>query len=68
MQGAEKERTFGTVKVFSKIKEKIAKKTENRSFAEFKEYLNKRKLRTTKQILLAHISNKTKVVVFPKMK
>ena len=67
MQGAEKERTFGTVKVFSKIKEKIAKKTENRSFAEFKEYLNKRTLRTTKQTLLAHISNKTKVVVFLKM-
>ena len=67
MQGAEKERTFGTVKVFSKIKEKIAKKTENRSFAEFKEYLNKRTLRKTKQILLAHISNKTKVVVFLKM-
>lgn len=43
-----KEKTFDTVKVFREIKEKIAKETEKMSFAEFKEYLNKNKLRTAK--------------------
>ena len=43
-----KEKTFDTVKVFREIKEKIAKETENMSFAEFKEYLNKNKLQITK--------------------
>ncbi len=43
-----KENTFDTVKVFRKIKEKIAKETENMTFAEFKEYLNKNKLQTAK--------------------
>ncbi|MEY4905479.1 MAG: hypothetical protein RLZZ292_3294 [Bacteroidota bacterium] len=38
------EKNFDTVKVFQEIKEKIAKDTENMSFAEFKEYLNKNKL------------------------
>ncbi len=34
-----KEKTFDTVKIFREIKEKIAKETENMSFAEFKKYL-----------------------------
>jgi hypothetical protein len=40
------EKTFDTVKVFREIKEKIAKETENMSYAEFKEYLSKNKLKT----------------------
>ena len=43
-----KEKTFDTVKVFREIKEKIAKETEKMNFAEFKEYLNKNKLQTSK--------------------
>lgn len=43
-----KEKAFDTVKVFREIKEKIAKETENMTFAEFKEYLNRNKLKTTK--------------------
>jgi hypothetical protein len=43
-----KEKTFDTVKVFREIKEKIAKETEKMTFAQFKEYLNKNKLTTTK--------------------
>ena len=43
-----KEKAFDTVKVFREIKEKIAKETEKMTFAEFKEYLNKNKLRTAK--------------------
>ena len=43
-----KEKTFDTVKVFRQIKEKIAKETENMTYAEFKEYLNKNKLQTPK--------------------
>ena len=39
------EKSFDTVKVFRDIKEKIAKETENMSFLEFKEYLNKNKLK-----------------------
>jgi hypothetical protein len=43
-----KEKVFDTVKVFREIKEKIAKETEKMTFAEFKEYLTKNKLRTAK--------------------
>jgi hypothetical protein len=43
-----KEKTFDTVKVFREIKEKIAKETEKMSFSEFKEYLNKNRLQTSK--------------------
>ncbi len=43
-----KEKTFDTVKVFRAIKEKIAKETENMTFQEFKEYLNKNKLTSAK--------------------
>jgi hypothetical protein len=43
-----KEKTFDTVKVFREIKEKIAKETEKMTFAEFKEYLTKNKLQTSK--------------------
>ena len=46
-----KEKAFDTVKVFREIKEKIAKDTEKMNFAEFKEYLNKNKLKTAKQTL-----------------
>lgn len=42
------EKIFDTVKVFREIKEKIAKETENMTFAQFKEYLNQNKLETTK--------------------
>ncbi|MEZ5004461.1 MAG: hypothetical protein R2730_15620 [Chitinophagales bacterium] len=41
-----KEKEFDTVKFFREIKEKIAKETQGMTFAEFKEYLNKRKLKT----------------------
>lgn len=43
-----KEKTFDTVKVFREIKEKIAKETAKMTFAEFKEYLNKNRLKITK--------------------
>jgi hypothetical protein len=43
------EKKFDTVKVFREIKEKIAKETENMNFAEFKEYLNKHKLKTVQK-------------------
>lgn len=43
-----KEKTFDTVKVFRTIKEKIAKETEKMTFKQFKEYLNKNKLKTSK--------------------
>jgi hypothetical protein len=43
-----KEKAFDTVKVFRGIKEKIAKETEKMNFAEFKEYLKKNKLKTSK--------------------
>ena len=43
-----KEKTFDTVKVFRTIKEKIAKETEKMTFEQFKEYLNKNKLKTSK--------------------
>lgn len=43
-----KEKTFDTVKVFRAIKEKIAKETEKMTFAEFKEYLNRNKLTSSR--------------------
>jgi hypothetical protein len=41
-------KNFDTVKVFREIKEKIAKETENMSFEQFKEYLNKNQFSTAK--------------------
>ncbi|MBK6784888.1 MAG: hypothetical protein IPG79_14850 [Saprospiraceae bacterium] len=41
----ETDKTFDTVKFFRTVKEKIAKETEGMSFAEFKAYLNKRKIK-----------------------
>ncbi len=43
-----KEKEFDTVKFFRKVKKKIAKETEGMTFAELKEYINKRKLRLVK--------------------
>ena len=43
-----KEKDFDTVKYFRGVKEKIAEETKEMNFAEFKEYLNKRKLRLEK--------------------
>jgi hypothetical protein len=40
-----KEKEFDTVKFFRMVKEKIAKETQGMTFAEFKEYINKRKLK-----------------------
>ncbi|MGM0581594.1 MAG: hypothetical protein ACQETL_12980 [Bacteroidota bacterium] len=42
------EKEFDTVKFFRDVKEKIAKETEGMTYAEFKEYLNKRKLKFVK--------------------
>jgi hypothetical protein len=42
------EKSFDTVKVCREIKEKIAKETGKMAFAEFKEYLNKNKLKPAK--------------------
>ncbi len=39
------EKEFDTVKFFREVKEKIAIETKGMSFAEFKEYLNRRKLK-----------------------
>jgi len=39
------EKEFDTVKFFRKVKEKIAKETKDMTFAELKEYINRRKLR-----------------------
>ncbi|WP_395052777.1 hypothetical protein [Flavobacterium sp.] len=39
------EKEFDTVKFFREVKEKIAKETDGMTFAQFKEYLNKRQLR-----------------------
>jgi hypothetical protein len=36
---------FDTVKFFREVKEKIAKETKGMTFAEFKEYLSRRKLK-----------------------
>lgn len=43
-----KEKEFDTVKFFRAVKEKIANETKGMTFAEFKEYLNNRKLKTAK--------------------
>ena len=43
-----KEKEFDTVKYFRGVKEKIAEETKEMTFAEFKGYLNKRKLRLKK--------------------
>ena len=40
-----KEKEFDTVKFFKEVKEKIARETKGMTFAEFKEYLNRRKLK-----------------------
>ena len=43
-----KEKDFDTVKFFREVKEKIAKETKGMTFSEFKEYLNRRKLKLAK--------------------
>jgi len=42
---AKTEKEFDTVKFFREVKEKIAEETKGMTFTEFKEYLNKRKLK-----------------------
>ena len=44
-----KEKDFDTVQYFRGVKERIAKETKEMTFAEFKEYLNQRKLKLAKQ-------------------
>ncbi len=44
-QNKSKEKEFDTVKFFRAVKEKIAKETKGMTFAEFKEYIGKRKLK-----------------------
>ncbi|MEA3447688.1 MAG: hypothetical protein U9Q98_04445 [Bacteroidota bacterium] len=39
---------FDTVKFFREVKEKIASETKGMTFPEFKEYLNRRKLKLAK--------------------
>jgi len=39
------EKDFDTVKFFREVKIKIAKETEGMTFAELKEYINKRKIK-----------------------
>lgn len=48
MEINKKEKAFDTVKFFREVKEKIAKDTENMSFAEFKEYLRENRLKSSK--------------------
>jgi len=43
-----KEKEFDTVKFFRAVKEKIAAETKGMTFAEFKQYINNRKLKTVK--------------------
>ncbi|QTY27148.1 hypothetical protein [Flavobacterium sp. CS20] len=43
-----KQKEFDTVKYFREVKEKIAKETKGMTFTEFKEYLNRRKLKHVK--------------------
>ncbi len=43
-----KEKEFDTVKFFRAVKEKIAKETKGMTFAEFKQHINNRKLKTAK--------------------
>lgn len=40
-----KEKEFDTVKFFREVKEKIAKETQGMTFAQFKERLNRRKVK-----------------------
>ena len=40
-----KKKEFDNVKFFRQVKEKIAEETKGMIFAEFKEYLNRRKLK-----------------------
>ncbi len=40
-----KEKEFDTVKFFRAVKEKISQETKGMSYAEFKAYLNRRKLK-----------------------
>lgn len=42
------EKEFDTVKFFREVKEKIAKETKGMTFAELKEYLNQRKLKSVR--------------------
>jgi len=42
------EKEFDTVKFFREVKEKIAKETSGMTFAELKEYIEKRKLRAAR--------------------
>lgn len=43
-----KEKDFDTVNFFREVKKQISKETKGMSFIEFKEFLNKRKLRLVK--------------------
>jgi hypothetical protein len=43
-----KQKNFDTVKFFREVKKQISKETEGMTFAEFKEYINQRKLRLEK--------------------
>lgn len=43
-----KEKKFDTVEFFRGVKAQISKETKGMTFAEFKEYLNRRKLRLLK--------------------
>ncbi len=43
-----KEKEFDTVKFFRAVKEKIAAETKGMTFAEFKQYINNRKLKTAR--------------------
>jgi hypothetical protein len=43
-----KEKEFDTVKFFRAVKEKIASETKGMAFAEFKQYINNRKIKTVK--------------------
>ena len=43
-----KEKEFDTVKFFREVKENVAKETKGMTFAEFKEYISRRKLRLAK--------------------
>ena len=40
-----KEKKFDTVKFFREVKDQISKDTNGMTFTEFKEYINRRKLR-----------------------
>ena len=42
-----KEKEFDTVEFFRAVKERISKETQGMTFKEFKEYISKRKLKTS---------------------